>query len=201
MRITVETKELDGLTKFMVALHKDQLPFAMMRTLNDLAEESRSEVVDGLPSKFTLRKAWWKPRTKYGFNVAVAKKTNLVAEVFTKAPWMISFEKGETRHPAGKAFAVPTANVKRSKKDLITSANRPRNLKGAFVMQTARGPVIFQRVKTRGSSSLLAMYGLEGKADIKPTLQMGVTVKKVVDHQFIDLFTKRFKEAVSTAKR
>lgn len=189
IHVTVDTREVDRLLRGM----EKQIPFTTSVAINKTAENIRDEIIKTLPNKFTLRTSWWKPRTRYGFNVKPSNKRYLTAEVYTRAPWMISHEYGEIRRPRGTAFAVPTENVKRTKKQLISKAQKPRALQYAFIVQSRKGAVLAQRIR----GALRVMYGLEKQAPIKATLGFAATANRVANK----LLMRNIEDAVEYAMR
>ena len=188
-------------TRFLNDFQKKQIPFAVATALNETANQARDEIVKHLQSSFTLRTGWWKPRTRYGINVQPAKKTSLVSEVFTKAPWMGLQETGGIKAPRGKNIAVPSPYVKRSKRDLITQANRPRNLKNSFIGRSKSGQeTIFQRIGRGKNRVIRAMYFLEKRAEIKPAFQFAQTAQRVANERWAKNFAKALDFALRTAK-
>lgn len=198
MKSSIKVTGVDELTRYLNDLQRKQIPFATAQALTATAEDVRAEIVKGLSEKFTLRKNWWRPGTRYGFNVKKARRNDLVAEVFTRAPWMVDHETGATRRPKGRNLAVPSEFVKRSKRDLITKANQPRNLKKAFVLRSRSGQeTIFQRIRGKG---LRPMYFLTKQAEIKPTLEFHITAVRVVNARWAKNFSKALDHAIKTAK-
>lgn len=188
-------------TRFLSDLQKKQIPFATAKALTETAEQARDEIVKHLQDKFTLRTAWWKPRTRYGINVQPAKKTSLVSEVFTRAPWMALQESGGAKIPRGQNIAVPSSFVKRSKRDLITKANRPRNLKNSFITRSKSGQeTIFQRIGRGRNKAIRPMYFLEKRAQIKPAFQFAKTAQRVANDRWRKNFAKAIDFALRTAK-
>ncbi len=179
------------------AVAKKQLPFAYSLSLNRASEKARDKFVsDTLPSAFTLRTGWWKPRNRWGFNIKPSTKHTLVTSIYTKAPWMEDHEKGGIRTPKKKSFAVPHANVKRSKRGLISRSNKPAGMKNKFVKEVNGQPLLFRRLK----KSIRLMYNLVPSARIRPALKFKDTISKEVNRIYQDEFNKAFNEAMRSAK-
>jgi len=177
MKVESNIKEILNYTDAL----KKQLPFALSKALNSTAERIREATLKGASDVLTLRGNWWKPRTKYGFNVKPSTKTRLVADIYTKADWMVMQEEGGIKTAKGM-IAIPTVDVKRNKKDIITKGNRPRAIKGAFKVTSKNGNEFIAK-RVRGK--LVVLYWLEKKATIK-----GV-------YQFHDIAHKTFNEFMS----
>jgi hypothetical protein len=69
-----------------------QITFAALRATNETAEHSQRETVLALKHDLVIRGNWINPKTRYGINVKFAKLTNLEAEVFTRADWLLEEE-------------------------------------------------------------------------------------------------------------
>lgn len=179
-----------------------QLPFATAVALTKTAQEAQKEVVDGLGDKFTIRTGWAKPSNKFGIKIKAAKKTNLVAEVGTDADWLEKFETGKDKLPRGRNLAIPTANVRRTKRDLIQKSQRPNALraKRTFVLKTRSGNVLFQRKFKGKRAQLVALYNLEKRARIRRNSPVYQPVKKIVVRVFGKNFARAYADALRSAR-
>lgn len=157
-----------------------QISYGSSVGLNNLATHMRDSELQGAKNSLTLRGRWYEPRSRFGFNVQFAKKNDLNAAVYTRADWLILHTEGGIKTARGR-IAIPTAEVKRSKRDMITRANRPRNVKGSFLIHTHKGDAIAVR-KGRGKRSrLVILYWLEKQAKIKKVYDFYEIGKKVYD--------------------
>ncbi len=148
---------------------KDQLPFATARALTKTAQDTRARALGEIATRFTLRNTF----TASGIRVVPATKDNLMSALGLTdrvASYLDKFELGGVKLPKGKMLAIPMSNVRRTKRDLIMKSQRPRNLQNTFVLQTASGPILFQRFGQGKKQSIKAMYDLEPKVTIKPRL-------------------------------
>lgn len=140
--------------------------------LTKTAQDAQTAVIGSLPKNFTIRTPWWKKTSKFGIKVKPAEKSDATptAEVGTNADWLALHEEGGTkkRTGSGKNLAIPTTNVRRTKRDIIQKGSRPRRLKRAFVMQLKDGrKALFQRKGKRKKSTIKFMYLLQPRANIK----------------------------------
>lgn len=157
-----------------------QLNYGASVGLNNLATHMRDSELAGAKNSLTLRGRWYEPRSRFGFNVKFAKKNDLNAAVYTRADWLVLHAEGGIKTGRGR-IAIPTAEVKRSKRDMITRANRPRNVKGSFLIHTHKGDAIAVR-KGRGKRSrLVILYWLEKQAKIKKVYDFYEIGQKVYD--------------------
>ena len=137
-----------------------QIPFATSLGMNRTAIKVQRFLVDKqLPSKLKLRNQWWRPGTKYGVNVNFSRKDNLVADVFSKAPWLRLVEHGGQKLPlkrhSAKGNTIGAFNIvpiiggaRQSEMQRIDSRNFPgrgnqkvffaKKLKGVFMLGTFR---------------------------------------------------------------
>ena len=108
-------------------------------------------------------------------------------------------ETGGIKKPfKGKRIAIPTTNIKRTKKGLIGKAKRPRNLKRSFWIKGKTGQELLMQRKTK--KKVEAMYMMEKTAKIKPTFEFEKTGKKVAEKTFEKNFEAALTDALKTAK-
>lgn len=200
MDFAIRIEGLDKVVKSLNDLEKRQVPFATAKALTMTEKDAQAEVLESLPKQFTLRTAWYKPSSPLGFKITPATKTKLQSEIYTKAPFMSLQETGGIKTPKGEMIAVPTENVRRSKKDRILRSQRPAYLlhqakRRAFIMKQG----IWQRTG-RGRGTLRLMYALVPKAKISSRLHFYQTCRGVVERRFKQNFDKAFAEAMRTAK-
>jgi hypothetical protein len=174
-----------------------QIIFAAAQSLTQVAKESQTAVIADIEHTFTTRGKWYLPSNKFGIRVKPARKTDLTAEVKTAADWLALHETGGTKTPQGQHLAVPTDNVRRTKRQIITRSQRPRNLKRSFVIQTAHGPVLFQR---KNKKTIVALYDLEPRVKIKKESTVIAPTIETVQKRFDAIFEKNLANAVKTAK-
>jgi len=169
--------------------------------LTKTVKDGQAAVLSALPVKFTLRGSWFAQSNKFGIKVKSATKDDLSAEVRTNADWLIKQQKGGEYFPFRNFLAIPTSNVRRNKRQIIPRAQRPKNLKNAFVMKTKSGlNVLFQR-KGRGKNrGLVAMYILEPKIRIKPVDAFNDPIDKVVRANLSKNIEAGIQMALSTIK-
>lgn len=187
---------------FTTAQIAKQLPFAIASGLTQTAKDAQAEAGRTLDDKFTLRSNWWKPSNKFGIRVRPAKKTNLQAEVGTDADWLDKFETGKDKTPRGQHIAIPTANVRRNKRQIIPKGQRPAALRGkrTFVLQTKSGPVLYQRKYKGKRSAIVALYNLETRAKIQKKSPIIEPALKSIRQTLNKNFLAALDNALKTAK-
>lgn len=188
---------------FLSGLFQEQIPYATARGLTTLANESRAKIVADLPTKFILRSAWWKPGGQFGMNVKPARKGDWprqVAEIYTRAQWMLLHEEGGIKRPidGGKSITLPTTNVRRNKRDIITATNRPRGsaMVTAYKAQVGGGQYLVKPVR----KDLRLMYLLKPSARIQKKLGFEATVRQLVERRWSSVMGQALDEAIRTAK-
>lgn len=194
--MTTAAVHISGDLPAVLSLEK-QLDFAAARALTETAESGADASRKAVRSTFTTRGRWYEPGNRFGVRARPARKGDLTSAVETAADWLELHETGGVKTPRGGHLAVPTANVRRSKRQTIPKSQRPGNLRGAFVRQTRSGPVLFQR---KSGGGLVALYGLESRARIRRQSTVVEPVTKVVERRFGSIFDKALSHALETAK-
>ncbi len=172
------TKAIEGLH----SLQKDQIPFALAKSLTATAKDGQAAVKAALPSKFTLRNRF----VEGGIRITPAKKNGprIEADVHTYtansnsgAPgFMARQESGEERVPVqGRHhIAVPTRYLRQMAPNAIPTELRPRvllgivgdrystrNKKGQISLvstRRVRGFVFFLQQMHDGNSAIMGRY-------------------------------------------
>src|ERR1041384_1173663 len=111
-----------------------QTTFAIATTLTEVGVRTRKRARESLGESFTLRTTW-ADIGPFALKTKPATKQNLTTTVGSAATWLEKFLRGalggiEVNLPQGRFLAVPTVNVKRSKRDLIRKGQRPRDFMG-----------------------------------------------------------------------
>jgi hypothetical protein len=191
-----------GLPPLTGAQIDKQIKYGTAVGLTKTIKAGQAAVVDSMRDKFTLRGSWFQQSSRVGIKVKTAKPSDLTAEVTTLADWLLKQKKGGNVFPFRNYLAIPTSNVKRSKRDVVTKANRPKNLKKSFVITTKNGRhILFQR-KGRGKrSDIVAMYVLVPKVNIKPTDTFFSPADEIAKKHLTKNITAAIEKAIATAKR
>ena len=198
------TSNIKSVKRFMKNI-PSQLDYGVALGLNKTAEQMRESEISAAKNTFTIRGSWWQPKTRFGFNVNYAKKNSLTAEVYTRANWLDLHVTGGIKTPKGSNLALPSSDVKRNKKDMITRANRPKNIRGAFKINvtTKTGKhmtAIAKKVGRGKNKKIVVMYWLEKNAQIKKEYDFFEIGKKVFDRNVKKYIGSGIAQAFRTAK-
>jgi len=179
-----------------------QIRYATAVTLTRSAEHAQESLLSRTRDVFTIRKNWVTPGYMYGINRKTARTDDLNAEVYTRAPWMLLQEEGGIKLPKKQYLAVPQEGVRRTKKDLIPSSEKPRALKRSFIIwKTKSGPMLFKRVGRGKGSTIKPMYAFERSAKIEGRWQFVRTGIATVKQVYARIFASAIKNALETARR
>ena len=179
-----------------------QVRFALATTLTSLAKEAQHASVSETERAFTVRNNWLQPSNAMGIKVLPASKEDLSAAVATRADWLVPFQEGGTKTPKGANLAIPTKNVRRTKRDVIRKTQRPNALRGkrTFLLPTKNGLVLFQR-KGRGKrSTITALYRLKPSARIQKRSTVVEPTLRVFGRRFDGVFEGQLRKAFATAR-
>ena len=186
---------------FTFAQIAKQSIFATAQALTKTAKDAQKDEIDSLQQNFTLRGRWFEQSNKFGIKIKPAKKEDLKAIIYTNADWLELHETGGTKIPKGNTIAIPTSEVRRNKKDIITKANRPRNLKNAFIITNRNGHKVLVQRKGRGKrKQLVFLYDLTVAANIPKRPTFYAPVLKSIEQNFQRNFETSLRRALATAK-
>lgn len=198
------TNVLDMMVKF-----GDQIDFANSKAINMLADDVRDFTVDKLlPGKLTLRRPWFKPRTRFGVNVTPSNKRNLSAVVFSRAPWLDLQEQGgsKTFNKTAKGQSIPLVLIPR--KDLRQTKDRliPRKLSPAKLLENMKksrtfwiGNNLWMRTGNEPRSIEPIFFG-KTHAQVKATLGFVTTGRSIVAKNYNKRWGQALAFAIATAK-
>jgi len=210
--------------KDLTALQRQQFPYALAKTLTDLALGSQ-EIVRIRTRALFETKSEFIPK---GIKIRPGRKAEVKAgrgrsEVFTMpliSAFMSIHETGGTRQPAvksggedrGKALTVPalalmaksyrtrTGRVKKSYQPTTLFQKRGGRLSQAFVLkgQDSGVPIVARRL-TRKRYPLEILYIFSKRTTYKPVWEFEESVEKHVMRQYTRVFDRNLKAAMATA--
>jgi hypothetical protein len=175
--------------------------FGYARGLTKTAQKAQDDVIEGLRDKFTLRGRWFEKNNRFGIKMTPATPKKLDSAVWTRASWLSLHEEGGTKTPTkSQNIVVPTTNVRRNKKYIIPKAQRPRQLKGTFVIKSERQRLFMQRRGKGKRSSVRVMYVLTKNAQIKKRGAFIKTAQKSVDQNRDLIMRKSIDDALRSMR-
>lgn len=180
-----------------------QAPYALAVALNGTANAVQREIRDSLDGRFQLRRREFIEKTIYrGRATDFATKTRPVAtvRVHPERDVLAQHEAGGAKTPInGRSIAIPTANVRRNKADIVTTANRPRALL-AKPNVFRQGDVILKATGRGKRRKLQALYLLHRMVRLRPRLGMIATAEQVVPLVWEREATAAITRAIQTAR-
>jgi hypothetical protein len=189
-----------------------QTRFALASALTKVGKEAQTAVQKSLRGTFQIRNNWLEQSNALGIRIKPAKKDDLTITIGTAAEFLEKFMKGTAGSVVihsplhGRFLAVPTTNVRRTKRQIIQAVQRPAALRGKrdFVLPMRKGGgfVLFQSVgrratRTASLNEALSKYGKRrGNRQIVALYILKPTVKirevDVLQGPVHDTFAKRF---------
>lgn len=196
MRVSIEGNMGEAIAQMLAATDPRQLQFAAAKALTDTAKDVQTEVRANIPQRFTLRRQW----IVQGIRIMPASKANLEAVVYSRDDFMRLQETGGDKTPRGRYVAVPTSLVRRTPKQVIRKADRPRNLGDKAQIEEYRGNkflALKQARRGKGGNDLRFLYLLIPRADIDQRLKLREDGERVARA----MFPQRLQEAIAYAMR
>lgn len=179
------------------------IQFGTVRGLTQTAKEGQTAVIGALKGAFTLRGNWFQPFSKYGIRITPATMASMQAEIYSAADWLAKQEKGGEVFPykGGTYLAIPTGNVRRSKSQIIQRAQRPKNLKDAFVINSKNGAKLLVQKHGRGrKKQIVVLYVLVPKIKVKEQHVFYDPIEKVVKRRLAENVEKYIQLALNDMK-
>lgn len=200
--ISISVKsDVERITRQLGAITTDKnLRFAVARALTMTAANVQTEVRGNMPQRFTLRRQW----VVSGIRFEKATPDNLSAVIGSRDKFMELQEAGGTKNPLRGYLAVPTSLVRRTPKQLIKKADRPKNLgnkaeviefKGRKYLALKRG-----RKSKKNNVKLRLMYLLIPRANIRERLGLRKDAERMVQGKFTLNFMKSLQDALRTVR-
>lgn len=176
--VTVELKLEDKATENLNQIATKHIPFAVAKTLTQIAQQSQAEVRKNIKEKFFIRKK------SGGFESSIrikpATKTKLTAEVYTFASFAALQQTGGIKKAKDGRLAIPAYQAINQVKKR-SDANSPSSyLAGdAFKIKTKSGA---EAIAERKGKDLKILFFLRKSAHIDKRLDMiEITTKTVKD--------------------
>lgn len=199
MQISVASDIAKAAAKLRSITEAQQFKFAVAKALTQTAYETQKEVRSNMPQRFTLRRQW----IVQGIKVQAATKANLTATVFSRDKFMGLQEVGGTKNPLRNYLAVPTKAVRRTPRDMIRAADKPKNLGDKAHIIDVKGNKYLALKKPRkgkGKNDLRLMYLLVPRAQIKERLGLNKDGQRIARARFIENLRRSLESAVASAR-
>jgi hypothetical protein len=203
--------------KDLKGIAKEQFPYAYASALTKTAGLCQIAVQIQTRKVFELHTEYI-PR---GIMVERAKKKDIqtmkmaFAAVFTSdaiTPFMVMHETGGTKHPVGRALALPGEGLRgyrfKTASGAVKTSWRPATLLHAYkggkkakpFLLPARGnePERIARRKGKNTYPIEILYVFRPKAEIKPEWEFEKTVREVAPKMFPMVFEEAFSNAIQT---
>lgn len=157
-----------------------QIPFAVAKTLTNIAQRSQEEVRKSIREKFFIRKK------SGGFESSIrikpATKSSLTSEVYTMAAFAALQQTGGTKKSKDGRLAIPSYQSINQVKKRSDSNSPSHYLAGdAFKMKSKSGQEMIAR---RNGKELKILYFLRKSAEIDKRLDMIELTTKTVKTRF-----------------
>jgi hypothetical protein len=187
--IKIAIEATNTANKKLAQIANRQIPFAIAKTLTNIAQKSQEEVRENIREKFFIRKK------SGGFESSIrikpATKNNLTAKVYTFATFAALQQTGGTKKAKDGRLAIPSyQSINQVKKR--SDANSPSTyLAGdAFKIKAKSGQEI---IAQRNGKELKILYFLRKNADIDKRLNMIEITTKTVKNGFDEQFRANLK--------
>ena len=198
MNITIETKGLTGagsVTDAMRAIGR-QAPFAMVKTLNAVANEAQTSIRKGM-NQFTFRRRPFVEKTIYrdkATDFATKAHLSAIVRVNPGRDFLAQHEEGGHKTPrSGRSVAIPLPAVQEAAGNgVIPTRLRPSGLRTNGQVRkvvTPSGTYLVRNRPGRGRGGLSGwrtefLYKLKQSVPIRPRLNFHTNAAKAIDASF-----------------
>ena len=164
----------------LAAIASKHIPFAVAKTLTQIAQQSQQEVRKSIKEKFFIRKK------SGGFESSIrikpATKTKLTAEVYTMAAFAALQQTGGVKKAKDGRLAIPSYQAISQVKKRTDSNSPSSYLAGdAFKIKTKSGA---EAIAQRKGKEFKILFFLRKSADIDKKLDMIEITTKTVQNGF-----------------
>lgn len=181
-----------------------QTTFALASSLTLTAKEIQTATIKKIEGSFTVRSNWNKPSNIFGVRIKPATKQKLLTVIGTAADWLEKFVREPEgsivlKLPHGDFLAIPTTNVRRTKRDIIRATQRPQKLRGrrdiVLPMKSGRGFVLFQEQGRGVNVKRVPLYILVPRAKIREKDVLFGPAKAVFQKRFAAIYAVQLRKA------
>lgn len=178
---------------------RQEVPFAVVRSLTEIAVESRDVLRSVERARFTLRSQW----VQRGTQARSATKASMRSEVGSVDWFMAEHEGGAVRRPRSARHIAEPRLIRTNRKRRITPAKRPRQVlkkPNVYRAKTRRGnEAIYRRGKGRRPPTLL--YLLHEQVRIKKRPWFEKPVIATTRRRLPKIFGRNLGRGIAQAKR
>lgn len=162
----------------LAALATKHIPFAVSKTLTQIAQQSQAEVRKNIREKFFIRKK--SGGFESSIRIKTATKTKLTAEVYTMAAFAALQQTGGVKKAKDGRLAIPSYQAISQVKKRSDSKSPSSYLAGdAFKIKTKSGA---EAIASRKGKELKILFFLRKSAEIDKRLDMiEITTKTAKD--------------------
>ncbi len=211
VRIDVQTEAFKKDLNFFT---RDQYPYAMAKTLTDLAKSGQVAVRQRTRAEFDLHTDF----IPNNIGMVPARKSDVLlgkamsaVKTNEKIAFMTPHETGENKVPKRTALSVPSILAKRipdfkTATGKVKAKYQPKQLLaqkgGGKVAGFVADGTLFARLKDkwRTGSRIIPVFGFTPKAKIKPVWRFAITVGAKVTANAAAYFNRNLKAAMATRK-
>jgi hypothetical protein len=193
-----------SVSRRMGKVQREQLPFAVSKTLNDMAFAARKQIVGKTwPSDVTVRNTRFMSAI---LRVDKATKRNLTARLFDAKgrDYLERLTKGGVKTPRGRHLAIPGRDFEgRTSTGKIRKSHQPRNLLSgnkAYKVKTKSGTTMILHRKSK-KAPLKVAYILKPRASIRRQFSFYEDAMRVARRTATIRFRKNLRAAVRTRRR
>lgn len=188
---------VDGDVDAILTLDR-QLQFAAAATATSVAQKSQKAAIAAIEQNFTTTNPWYLPSNYFGVHYTPATPDRPTAQVHSNAYWLVPHETGALKTPHdGPYLAVPTDAIRPDPRRPVPRSQRPANLPDAFVLQTRRGPKLFERI----NNQLRVIYNLVKSVHIEKRSTIVAPTIETTAKEFAPTLAQKIAEALRTAKQ
>ncbi len=188
--IKIAIKAANTANKKLSQIANRQIPFAIAKSLTDIAKQSQEEVRQQIRERFFIRKK------SGGFESSIrikpATKTNLTAEVYTFAAFAALQQTGGIKKAKDGRLAIPSYQSINQVKKRSDSTSPSTYLAGdAFKIKTKSG---HKMIVQRKGKELKILYFLRKNAEIDKRFYMIEITEKTIKDRFDEVLQKNLKD-------
>ncbi len=197
----LEFKEtFDKVGRQLGVLERQEIPFAIARTLTEIAIEARDEERSQARRRFTLRNKW----VERGIQARSATKRDLTAEVGSRDWFMAEQETGAQRRPRRASVIAVPIEVRPSLKQRVLRSKFPSRLvkkKNVFFGTLRGGQKALLQRKTKKRLPLRLLYVFKPQIPIPPRFGFQADVERLALKRISKIFGRNLAIGIAQARR